>query len=179
MNSLNDLWNQVLSSLSGTISSTAYKTWFAGCEPIEITPDGVFIIKVENDFKNKGIEIINGEAILDPLNKTITCNGQEFLADKIVIATGSKPFEIKGLEFDHNNILSSDDIFNLENLPKSIAIVGSGAIGIEWTRILNNLGVEVTLIEACKNLLPAMDLDISKRIERICKIKKRYKLKGA
>jgi len=127
---------------------------------------------IEKDFEKRGIQIIKGEATLDYLNKKVIYKNQEYCADKIVIATGSEPFEIKGLEFDHQNILSSDDIFNLEKLPKSIAIIGSGAIGIEWTRILNSKGIETFVIEAKEHLLPQMDIDISKRIERIFKINK-------
>jgi len=73
LNSLNDLWTQVLKSLSGVISTTAYNTWFSGCEPVEITPDGVFIIKVENDFKKMIIEQRFGKEIKDALSDLFSC----------------------------------------------------------------------------------------------------------
>ena len=79
---------------------------------------------------------------------------------------------IKGLEFDHKFFLSSDDILNLVNLPKSILIVGSGAIGIEWARIFSNFGVETTVVELASHLLPLADIEVSKRVERIFKANK-------
>ena len=79
---------------------------------------------------------------------------------------------IKGLEFDHEFLLSSDDVLNLKKLPKSIVVVGSGAIGIEWTRIFAAFGVEVTIVELAENLLPFADIEVSKRIERIFKTQK-------
>ena len=81
----------------------------------------------------------------------------------------SKPREIKGLEYDHKFILSSDDILNMAYLPKSVLIIGSGAIGTEWARILHNFGVEVNIVELAEFLVPAADVEISKRLERIYK----------
>ncbi len=135
--------------------------------------DGItkkFNSAIEKDLKNKGIEIIYGEARI--AQNTILCNGKKCEADKIIIATGSKPLEIKGLEFDHDFILSSDDLFALDEPPKSILIVGSGAIGIEWARIFNAIGTEVYMAELAPNLLPNADVDVSKRVERLFKMKK-------
>lgn len=74
MNSLNDLWMQVLSGISCSITSTAYKTWFAGCEPIEITPDCVFIIKVDNEFKKNVIDQRFGKEIKAALSDIFSCD---------------------------------------------------------------------------------------------------------
>ena len=76
------------------------------------------------------------------------------------------------MEFDHKFFLSSDDILNLVNPPKSILIVGSGAIGIEWARIFSNFGVETTVVELASHLLPLADIEVSKRVERIFKANK-------
>ena len=119
-------------------------------------------------FKNAKIELVNAEAeILDA--KTIKSEGNIYPCDKVLCCVGASPKVIKGLEFDHKFLISSDDILNLESLPKSLMIVGSGAIGIEWARIMSNLGVEVTLVELAKNLLPLADIEVSKRVERIFK----------
>ena len=61
---------------------------------------------------------------------------------------------------------------NLQELPKSILIVGSGAIGIEWARIMSNFGVETTIVELAPHLLPLADTEVSKRVERIFKTRK-------
>lgn len=127
---------------------------------------------IEKDFKDKGIEIIYGVAKINPEKSLVVCNNEEYKAKNIVIATGSSPFELSNLPFDKDFILSSDDLFDLTELPKSIVIVGSGAIGIEWARIFNSLGVEVTIVEKAQSLLPTFDIDISKRTERIFKINK-------
>lgn len=120
---------------------------------------------------SKKIEIVNQKAELVIINDEILISAQDniYEAKNIIIATGSKAKELKGLEFDHINILDSDDILELKTLPKSIAIVGSGAIGLEWGMILSTFGVEVTIIEKMDALAPAFDLDIQKRIERILK----------
>ena len=65
--------------------------------------------------------------------------------------------------------MTSDDILNSDTLPQSVLIVGSGAIGIEWARILSVLGVKVTVVEMMKSLLPAADYEVSERIVRLFK----------
>lgn len=124
---------------------------------------------VEKDLTSKGAKLVFGEA--EVKCDIVYALGEEYKCKQVIVATGSKPMEIKGLEFDHEFILSSDDLFCLSTLPKSIAIVGSGAIGVEWARVFNTLGSEVTIIEKAPNLLPASDLDISKRLERIFKMR--------
>ena len=126
---------------------------------------------LELTVKNSGTEVIYGEADIIDKN-TIRVAEEEYKVEKIIIATGAKPRELKGLEFDGEFIISSDDILNLKELPKSIIIVGSGAIGIEWARILSNFEVDVTIVEMAERLIPAADIEVSKRIERNFKQKK-------
>ncbi len=126
---------------------------------------------LELAVKNSGVKTIYGVANIKYKN-TITINDEEYNVGKIIVASGSKPREIKGLEFDHEFILSSDDILNLTKLPKSILIVGSGAIGTEWARIFINFGVEVTIVELADKLIPPADIEVSKKIERIYKQRK-------
>lgn len=123
---------------------------------------------LELAVKNSGVNIVYAEASIKN-NSTIIANDKEYNVGKIIYAAGSKPREIKGLEFDSNFILTSDDVLKLEKLPKSVLIIGSGAIGIEWARIFSNFGVEVTVVELAEHLIPLADIEISKRIERIFK----------
>ena len=126
---------------------------------------------LELAFKNAKIKFVNSEAeILDA--KNIKSDGKVYPCNKIFCCTGASPRVVKGLEFDHKYILSSDDILNIDNIPKSLMIVGSGAIGIEWARVMSNFGVEVTVVELAKNLLPLADIEVSKRVERIFKARK-------
>lgn len=126
---------------------------------------------LELAVKNSGVVVVNDEACVKEDCVISTLSG-EYKVGKIILATGSKPREIKGLEFDGKFILSSDDILNLKELPKSVLIVGSGAIGLEWSRVLHNFGVEVTLVELAEHLVPLADVEVSKRVERIFKQKK-------
>ena len=126
---------------------------------------------IELALKNSKVTVIKANAnIID--NKTIESNGEKYNCERIICATGSFPKIIKGLEFNHEFLLSSDDILTLEQLPKSILIVGSGAIGIEWARIMSNFGVGTTVVELAQHLLPLADIEVSKRVERIFKTKK-------
>lgn len=125
---------------------------------------------LELSLKNAGVTIVSAEAKLQCKN-TISADGELYECGGIIAATGSKPRPLKGLEFDHEFILSSDDILNLKKLPKNIVIVGSGSIGTEWARIFAAFGVEVTVVEVADRLLPAADFEVSKRLERIFKAK--------
>lgn len=126
---------------------------------------------VEKSLVAQGAEIVFQEAQIVDKN-TILANGTEYKADKIICASGSSQAQIKGLECDGEFLLSSDDIFKLETVPESILIIGSGAIGIEWARIFSNLGSSVTVVEKAPNLLPALDISVSKRMERILRARK-------
>lgn len=125
---------------------------------------------LELSLKNAGVTVINAEASVK--DGKIIANGEIYECDKIITATGSAPRDFEGLRFDHDFVLSSDDILEMTTLPKSIAIIGSGAIGIEWARIFSAFGVEVSIIELAEHPLPLADIEISKRVERIFKAKK-------
>ncbi len=128
-------------------------------------------------LKNSKVTVINKFAQITNKN-TIIADNETYECQKIICATGSAPRTFKGMEFDHEKVLSSDDILNLTELPNSLVIVGSGAIGIEWARIMAAFDVNVTVVEAAENLLPVADIEISKRIERIFKSKKIKFYKG-
>lgn len=132
---------------------------------------------LELSLKNSGVVVVNAEAKITPHTmkdgeNQVFANEEIYECKKIITATGSKPRDFDGLRFDHKFILSSDDILNLKTLPKSIVIIGSGAIGIEWARILSAFDVEVTVVEMADHLLPLADIEVSKRVERIFKSKK-------
>lgn len=126
---------------------------------------------LSRSMNNAKITIIKAQAEILSKNE-ITADGQTYICDEIICAAGSSPRIIKGLEFDRKFILSSDDILNLNTLPKSILIAGSGAIGCEWARIMANFGVETTVVEMAEHLLPLADIEVSKRVERIFKTAK-------
>lgn len=115
-----------------------------------------------------GVEIVFKQATLMPQN-IIKTDENTFQCKNIILATGSKPSNIKNLETDGQFILNSNDILNLKEIPENILIIGSGAIGIEWARIFNALDKNVTVIELADRLLPLADVDTSKRLERLFK----------
>ena len=126
---------------------------------------------LELSLKNSGVVTVNAEAnVLD--NRKISAGGEIYECEKIITATGSAPRDFENLRFDHEFILSSDDILNLKTLPKTILIIGSGAIGVEWARIFSAFEVEVTVVELAEHILPLADIEVSKRVERIFKAKK-------
>lgn len=88
-------------------------------------------------------------------------------AEHIIVATGSRPRSLPGIPVDERTILTSDGIFNLEELPKSIVIIGAGVIGCEFATIFSNLGdTRVYLIDRTDRILPFEDTDISELIAR-------------
>ena len=99
---------------------------------------------------------------------------KEIEYDKLIIATGTKPLSVKKFAFDHENILSSDDLLEIKNIPESIFIVGGGVIGCEFAFIFSALGSKVTLVEGMSRLLPlpSVDADISKLLLREMKKRK-------
>lgn len=125
----------------------------------------------------EGIGRILGPSIFSPMPGTISVemnNGQEnemLIPKNVIIATGSRPRSLPGLEFDGEKVLSSDEALSLTELPKSIIIVGGGVIGIEWASMLNDFGVEVTVIEYADRIVPTEDHEISKEAARILKKK--------
>jgi dihydrolipoamide dehydrogenase len=115
-------------------------------------------------FKKNKIELIEGEASLAGPG-TVTVGGQELSAKTIVLATGSVKRPIPGAEFG-GRVIGTEEAWALDELPKSMAVVGAGASGSEIASAYARLGVEVTLLEALDRVLPTEDADISRVAER-------------
>ncbi|MCK5075282.1 MAG: FAD-dependent oxidoreductase, partial [Calditrichia bacterium] len=102
-------------------------------------------------------------------NEVSLSTGEKLNGKNIMIATGSRPIEIPGFEFDGEKILSSDHALMLEKLPKKAVILGAGAIGAEFSHIWNGFGVEVHLVELLDQVLPLEDTEIAPVVERAFK----------
>lgn len=85
----------------------------------------------------------------------------------LIIATGSRPRHLPGLEPDGKYVMTSDHALLMEELPASIIIVGGGVIGVEWASMLHDFGVDVTIIESSSQILPAEDEEIGKEMNRL------------
>lgn len=108
-------------------------------------------------------------AFNDPYNVTVTREGTtaQITADHFVIATGSRPRSLPGVAVDERRILSSDGIFNLPDLPRSIVIIGAGVVGCEFASIFSNFGsTKVHLIDRGARILPFEDEDVSELVAR-------------
>ncbi|OGR22986.1 MAG: dihydrolipoyl dehydrogenase [Desulfobacterales bacterium RIFOXYA12_FULL_46_15] len=94
--------------------------------------------------------------------------------DKLILATGTEPLNVKNFPFDHDLVLSSDDILQLNEIPKSMVIVGGGVIGCEFACIFSAMGTDVTVVEAMSRLLPlpSVDEDLSKLLLKEMKKRK-------
>jgi dihydrolipoamide dehydrogenase len=129
--------------------------------------DGIKMI-----FKKRGIKLINGRgALISPgrIRVVSSLGVEEVNASKILITTGSKPTALPSLDFKQPGILSSKDTLSLERLPKSILIIGGGAIGLEFACFFNALGTSVTIVEMMDQLLPNEDKRISRQMAQILK----------
>jgi dihydrolipoamide dehydrogenase len=113
--------------------------------------------------KNK-VDLIEGEASLTGAG-SLTVGGQEISAKTIVLATGSVKRPIPGAQFG-GRVIGTEEAWALDELPKTMAVVGAGASGTEIASAYVRLGVEVTLFEALERVLPTEDADISKLAER-------------
>lgn len=109
----------------------------------------------------KNVNVVKGEACFIA-DHTVAVGDEEYTADRIIIATGSAPayLPVEGADL----AVDSDYILSAETLPPDILIVGGGVIGLEFACILNAFGVKVTVVEYCKEILPAFDRDIAKRL---------------
>lgn len=114
--------------------------------------------------KRNGVEVMKGEAFFEGPKKVgvKTATGLSFIEfQKAVLATGSVPKQLKGLEFDGKQIISSKEALEFEKVPQSIAVVGGGYIGVELGTMYAKLGSKLTLIEALPRILPNSDDDVA------------------
>ncbi|HEV3216511.1 MAG TPA: dihydrolipoyl dehydrogenase, partial [Vicinamibacterales bacterium] len=124
---------------------------------------------VEFLFKKNKIEWIKGSARITG-RRTIEVTGDEAqsltASREIVIATGSMPRSVPGVEIDRKRIITSDEAIGLREVPQSIIILGSGAVGVEFASIFRRFGSEVTLIELLPRLVPLEDEAISAELQK-------------
>ena len=125
---------------------------------------------IEHLLKKNNVDVLKGTGqIISPQKVLVRKNdkSQEEMSTKnIIIATGSSPVVFDGIPFDKKNVLTSDEILELEEIPSSLLIVGGGAIGIEFAYVYNALGSKVTVIEMMEEILPMDDKDIGSALRK-------------
>jgi dihydrolipoamide dehydrogenase len=121
--------------------------------------------------RNK-VQVIKGKAKLaGPGEVTAeTSDGEmKFQADKIILASGSRPADFPFLRFNGREVISSTEALALTETPESLLVIGAGAIGLELGAVYQRLGTEVTILEIMPDILPGTDLATTQRLERILK----------
>ena len=124
---------------------------------------------VQGLLKRNKVDVFLGTGTLtspQTVHVESSAGGQDLSADNVVIATGSRPRSLPGLEIDGKAVISSDHALELTTLPESVIILGAGAVGVEWASLLHDFGVAVTVVEIMPALVPLEDKDIGKELGR-------------
>ncbi|MFI6002509.1 dihydrolipoyl dehydrogenase [Streptomyces sp. NPDC051366] len=122
---------------------------------------------VEGHLRHAGVHVVRSGARLTGPRSVRTEDGREFTAARgIVLATGSRPRVLPGLEPDGHTVVTSDDALFAPGLPASVLVLGGGAIGVEYASFHRSMGAEVTLVEAAERLVPLEDADVSRHLAR-------------
>ncbi len=96
----------------------------------------------------------------------VEVNGQRYEGRHVVLATGSVPKSLPGLEIDGKRVITSDEALRLEHVPSSVVILGGGVIGVEFASVWKSFGADVTVVEALPHLVPLEEESSSKLLER-------------
>jgi dihydrolipoamide dehydrogenase len=116
-------------------------------------------------IKARKITFVAGEGRLTAPD-TVTVDGQAYTGRNIVLATGSVPRSLPGLEIDGTRVINSDHALKLDRVPSSVVVLGGGVIGCEFASVWKSFGAEVTIVEALPHLVPLEDENSSKLLER-------------
>ena len=120
---------------------------------------------VETLMAQPGITLVRGAACLKDAH-TVTCDGHDYAADYILIATGSHPVLPRVEGIDHPKVVDSTALLDRDTLPRHLIIIGAGVIGMEMASAFNAFGTEVTVVEFLKECLPMADSDLAKRLRK-------------
>lgn len=142
---------------------------------------------VQSLLKKNGITLVTGTGSLESgttagepvVVRVQTGAGEELLtAPKLILATGSRP-KTMGLPVDGSVIMTSDDALERTTLPRSVTIIGAGAIGMEWASLYADLGVEVTVLEFLPRILPTEDEEVAAELAKLLRRRKIRIITGA
>ncbi len=115
--------------------------------------------------KSRGIEVVQGHGrLVSPT--AVEVDGRRIEARHVLLATGSVPRSLPGLELDGSKVVTSDDALQFDRVPASAVILGAGAIGCEFASVWSSFGAEVTIVEALPHLVPLEEESSSKLLER-------------
>ncbi len=118
--------------------------------------------------KHLGVEVIKGRAAFED-SKNVNITGGDVSRVKFrkaIIATGSRPVFLKGIQIDHPRVMDSTGALKLEDIPKRLLVLGGGYIGLELGQVYASLGSKVTVVEMMDTLLPGCDADLAKPLAK-------------
>jgi dihydrolipoamide dehydrogenase len=146
-----------------------------GCEidfPAVMNRKNTVVSQLCNGVKSlltaKKVKIVKGTAsLIDNRTVQIAETGEKIAADRILIASGSKPGKLPIDGIETSGVMDSNHVLGMEKLPKSVAVIGGGVIGVEFAQFLNGMGVDVTVLELMPNLIPGLDREIATALEKI------------
>lgn len=115
--------------------------------------------------KSRNVTFVEGHGKLIAAN-TVEVNGEKYIGKNVILATGSYPKTLPGLEIDGTTIITSEQAINLDRVPKSVIVLGGGVIGCEFASVWKSFGAEVTIIEGLPRLIALEDESSSKQLER-------------
>lgn len=130
-----------------------------------------FLMKKHKIEVIHGVGRIMGPSIFSPRSGSVAVECDEgeaitIVPSHVIIATGSRPRILPGLPVDHPSVVTTDEALEWTELPKRVAILGGGVIGVEWASMLTDFGVEVNVIESAAHLVPQEDKDVSTELQR-------------
>jgi dihydrolipoamide dehydrogenase len=125
---------------------------------------------LEGHLKKDGIAILRGNGrVAGPRAVQVEGVGEVTATRALVLATGSQPKSIPGLEIDGQRVISSDHALTLDYLPRSVIVLGAGAVGVEFASFWRSMGAEVTIVEVLPGLVPLEDADAQRELARAFK----------
>jgi dihydrolipoamide dehydrogenase len=145
---------------TGDVSFSWEKAMSWKKEVVETQRNGVSFLLKENN-----VEVLNGTADLLE-GKQVSVDGNIYEGENVIISTGSSNFIPPVPGSDGVNVVTSDEILDLEELPESIAVIGGGVIGMEFASLFSNLGIKVDVIEMMDEIIPMMDKDHTRIMRR-------------
>jgi dihydrolipoamide dehydrogenase len=117
---------------------------------------------------NYGVDVVQGEARLRSGREIEVRSDmvKSISASSIVLATGSKPIQLRGLEYDGETIIGSREAMEMRGIPRRLLIIGGGVVGVEAATLYSRLGSEVTIVEMMPQILPGADLEVARFMEK-------------
>jgi dihydrolipoamide dehydrogenase len=126
---------------------------------------------VEFLMKKNAITVLHGSGVVSGVTSVHVLGGEsgelDASADDMILATGSAPRALPGMEIDGDRVITTDEALTRADVPRRVAIVGAGAVGVEWASLYRDFGADVHLVEFLDRIVPLEDPDVSKELARV------------